>query len=848
MKKSKRVLKRGRENKSSNRRVSYAKSLNSQFNFWKAAFLIFLLILLFVIYLKNSPVNLSTPGGNCEARLPPSNVTLIYNASHDDTMWVLAGYKDNRILCYNGDWYEAAPADSNWNWFITSNHVVSSCTQVGSWYIAQGSDVWNRGTLPGSCVPDYVLTCTNVDFNCDGKVDFGDENVFAGVFQRLFAEQTTLIQERDAATCNNLKNYLQNLLDRGETNLIFSENDALITKINECKVAGLIAHYSFNDSNANDIVGSKNGVVSGATFVDGKEGKAASFDGINDMINIPSFNGIAGKSFSVSFWTKPNFDYNDVNSTFTPAWISWLGVSSYFAIYQAPSNQTAFLMNTNNGNNWSYDTYRFSANEWLHVVGVYNKTSDKIRLYVDGKEATSGNGLGNGGLTGTASLVLGNAYNNYFKGIIDDLKIYDKALSLNEIVGLCGSDCVDEEKSLIYLTDSKWIGNFTQNSSGGKPFSVSGSSGLARADDICEKDSNKPNKQGAEFKALLGTSSRKLGGSDWVLKKNSTYYRPDGTLIGKTKNNSDWFEFPFYNSIAGSNVIVATGLEDDGSVSSDNCNSWVSGKSTDETIRGRSNAINSESIEDSSPQDCDEDYAIYCVEQIGGVSPPCISSFTQCTNWTNSARQCGTKVCTDINACNPNNLTRTDSNPCINNLCGNNVVDLGEDCDDNNTVSGDGCSSNCKFEGRVCGDGIILDANEDCDDDNAENEDGCSSTCEIEPGYVCNNEPSVCEKKTVFDSFWIYVVIIFIIVIAMVIVAFLIYKNMRSKHHGKGGVHYSPPKDEMRRPPGPGSSLASGITGEPRNRPIIQPMQARPSGTKTIHKSQVPKPPVIERK
>lgn len=837
MKKSKRVLKKGRGNKSSNRGIGYVKSFNSQFNFWKATLLIFLLVLLFVVYLKNSPVNLA-PGDKCVQYF---RGVLYYNASHDNTMWNIidGNFTEGRILCYNGKWYEAAPADPNWNWFI--DDTADSCEQVGSWYLPQGSEYWTQGTLPGSCVAGYTFTCSNVDLNCDNKVDNSDTLVFVNISDYLFLNSLDLTQamvDSEKAKCMNFGNYLQSLLGKQ----ISGEEAKVQSKVDECKVGGLIAHYSFNDSNANDVVGSKNGVVSGATFVDGKEGKAASFDGVNDMINIPGFNGIAGKSFSVSFWTKPNFDYDDVSSTFTPAWISWPGASSYFAIYQAHTNQTAFLMNTNNGNNWSYDTYRFSANEWLYVVGVYNKTSDKIKLYVDGKEATSGNGLGNGGLTGTSTLVLGSAYNNYFKGIIDELKIYDKALSLNEIVGLCGSDCVDERKSLIYLTDSKWIGNFTQDSDGYKPFNVFGSSGLARADDICKKDSNKPNKQGAEFKALLGTNSRRLGGSDWVLKKNSTYYRPDGTLIGKTKNNSDWFEFPFYNPIAGSNVRVATGLEDDGSVASDNCNSWVSGKSNDKTTRGRSNAINSESIEDSSSQECDDDYAIYCVEQIGGVSPPCISSFTQCTNWTNLARQCGTKVCTDINACNPNNLTRTDSNPCINLVCGNNIVETGEDCDDNNTVSGDGCSSTCKFERAVCGDGIIFAANENCDDDNEDNEDGCSSACEIEPGYICNNEPSVCEKKSVFDKSWIYAIIIIVIIIATAIVAFLIYKNMRSKHHGKGGVNYKPPKDEIR-PHGPGGSLASGIIREPTTRPVTRAMQARPSST-----MQVPKPPVIEKK
>jgi len=67
--------------------------------------------------------------------------------------------------------------------------------------------------------------------------------------------------------------------------------------------------------------------------------------------------------------------------------------------------------------------------------------------------------------------------------------------------------------------------------------------------------------------------------------------------------------------------------------------------------------------------------------------------------------------------------------------CGDGVVDTGEECDDGNTVDGDGCSSSCVVE-PACGDGV-LDAGEGCDDGNTVDGDGCSSTCVVEA--TCGN-------------------------------------------------------------------------------------------------------------
>jgi cysteine-rich repeat protein len=89
-------------------------------------------------------------------------------------------------------------------------------------------------------------------------------------------------------------------------------------------------------------------------------------------------------------------------------------------------------------------------------------------------------------------------------------------------------------------------------------------------------------------------------------------------------------------------------------------------------------------------------------------------------------------------------------------VCGNGVVEVGEGCDDANTIAGDGCGSTCLVEPGytcagtapstcmfTCGDGTITGA-EACDDGGLSAGDGCSPTCEVETGWTCTGTPSVC--------------------------------------------------------------------------------------------------------
>ena len=68
-------------------------------------------------------------------------------------------------------------------------------------------------------------------------------------------------------------------------------------------------------------------------------------------------------------------------------------------------------------------------------------------------------------------------------------------------------------------------------------------------------------------------------------------------------------------------------------------------------------------------------------------------------------------------------------------VCGDNIIESPETCDDGNTADNDGCSANCAIEVQPCGNSII-DSGELCDDGNTESFDGCSARCEIEETQV----------------------------------------------------------------------------------------------------------------
>jgi cysteine-rich repeat protein len=81
-------------------------------------------------------------------------------------------------------------------------------------------------------------------------------------------------------------------------------------------------------------------------------------------------------------------------------------------------------------------------------------------------------------------------------------------------------------------------------------------------------------------------------------------------------------------------------------------------------------------------------------------------------------------------------------------LCGNGVVDPGEECDDGNLTNNDACLNSCMA--ATCGDGYLWIDVEQCDDGNTVGGDGCSADCRSNEscgnGYVDSSLGEACDE------------------------------------------------------------------------------------------------------
>jgi len=213
---------------------------------------------------------------------------------------------------------------------------------------------------------------------------------------------------------------------------------------------GLAAYWSFNEASgtqATDFSGNKNtGTLSGSTlpaWVSGKHGSALSFDGSSSYVNTGNnaSMGFSGKSFTISAWI--NTKDATTNGSIYDAWQSPFS----FRLFTTGGTVAFQLRNTSAADmlsgNWI--SAAINTNQWYHVVAVYNyvnSTTGTAYLYLNGTLAVSAAcSAANCTLMdniGTIPRLIGKKGDsaNYFNGIIDDVRVYSRALSATEITNL----------------------------------------------------------------------------------------------------------------------------------------------------------------------------------------------------------------------------------------------------------------------------------------------------------------------------------------------------------------------------------------------------------------------------
>ncbi|MFI7150159.1 LamG-like jellyroll fold domain-containing protein [Nonomuraea sp. NPDC050022] len=204
-----------------------------------------------------------------------------------------------------------------------------------------------------------------------------------------------------------------------------------------------------------------------AKWAPGRHGDALWLDGATGYVSTEGGSTVdTSKSFSVSAWVKLDRLDTDWRTAVSQ---SGSTISGFFLQYNPNVKKWHFVLPATNADTAARDVAESAgpavAGRWTHLVGMYDAAAKKIRIYVDGVPGTTGDHLTPWKATGSVQLgraQVGGQAVNYWPGSLDEVRVYDRALTLDEIHDLAGSPATEE----VFLPLDEGTGTTAQDVSG----------------------------------------------------------------------------------------------------------------------------------------------------------------------------------------------------------------------------------------------------------------------------------------------------------------------------------------------------------------------------------------------
>ena len=193
-----------------------------------------------------------------------------------------------------------------------------------------------------------------------------------------------------------------------------------------------VAYFSFDEGTGTTADGGRlDGTINGATWADGRSGGALRFDGVNDWVSVPDDAALRlSNAVTVEAWVNPA----DADTWQTVLLKERPGGLTY-ALYRSWADG-APSATVNNGGTRDVHTAAASPlplNAWSHLAFTYD--GGTARLYVNGDEVAS-QAVAGPLVTGAGVLGIGGNTvwaNEFFAGLIDEVYVYNRALTPAEI-------------------------------------------------------------------------------------------------------------------------------------------------------------------------------------------------------------------------------------------------------------------------------------------------------------------------------------------------------------------------------------------------------------------------------
>jgi hypothetical protein len=240
-----------------------------------------------------------------------------------------------------------------------------------------------------------------------------------------------------------ITHYFQGRIDEVRLyNRAISESE--ITELVGDPDSGLKGYWQFDentgttaaDSSGNGNTGT---LTSGAGWATGQSGSAVNLDGVNDHVQVGAQSSLVmGNTASITAWLHPTGPGSD--PTFGAAIVAKEGE---YVLARLPNGRIHWAFaNSNPG--WQLTDTGFVAplNQWTHIVVTYDQGT--IKTYANGNLVHTHNGAGAIGdvNTGQNDLRIGGRQmqfiTHYFQGRIDEVRVYNRAISESEITDLLG--------------------------------------------------------------------------------------------------------------------------------------------------------------------------------------------------------------------------------------------------------------------------------------------------------------------------------------------------------------------------------------------------------------------------